>query len=163
ALELAAARTKALAVEQLAARLDDRFHLLRGGGRLAAPRHQTLQAGVDWSYALLAPPERRRLRRPAGVAGGCAPGGAGGRGAGGAVGAGGGLETGAVLDLLGQLVDKSLMVYEEEPPAGAGAAAGSEPRYRLLETVRQYAGERLREPGEAAAVRDRHLAYYAAL
>jgi len=157
ALELAAARTKALAVEQLAARLDDRFRLLRGGSQLAAPRHQTLQAVVDWSYALLTPPERRLLRRLAVFAGGCT------LEAAEAIGAGGGLKAAAVLDLLGQLVDKSLVVYEAEPAAGAGAAAESEPRYHLLETVRQYAGEQLRASGEAAPVRDRHMAYFAAL
>ncbi|HVG95668.1 MAG TPA: tetratricopeptide repeat protein [Chloroflexota bacterium] len=158
ALELAAARVRALAVEQIAARLDDRFRLLVGGSRTALPRHRTLAATLDWSYQLLAPAERALLRRLTVFAGGWtldaaeavgadAPEGAGAReGPPGPVGAL------AVIDLLTGLVDKSLVLAETQ-------AGGSEERYRLLETVRRYGAERLGEAGETAAARARHLAW----
>jgi predicted ATPase/class 3 adenylate cyclase len=142
ALELAAARATALSVEQIAARLDDRFRLLTGGRRTALRRQQTLAATIDWSHDLLSKPERALLRRLAAFAGGWT------LEAAEAVGAGDGIEGWAVLDLLARLVEKSLVMAEE----GEGAA-----RYRLLETVRQYAEEKLLASGEAAAVRDRHL------
>ena len=155
AIELAAARVRALSVEQIAARLDDRFRLLTGGSRTALPRQQTLRGAVDWSYDLLSEPERTLLRRLAVFAGGCT------------------LEaaeagrrrsvrervaTTPVADLarpLVALVDKSLVQVEE---AGDG-----ERRYRLLETVRQYGQEKLAEHGELAAARDRHRDYFLAL
>jgi len=143
ALELAAARVRALSVEQIAARLDDRFQLLTGGSRTALPRQQTLRALIDWSYSLLTEPERVLFRRLAAFAGGWT------------------LEAAEavcggsdVLDLLTRLVDKSLILMEEQ----AGAA-----RYHRLETIRQYAREKLFESGEAATLRDRHLEYFAQL
>src|SRR5262249_32683067 len=145
AIELAAARMKALPVEKLAERLDDRFRLLTGGSRTALPRQQTLRALIDWSYDLLSEPERVLLRRLSGFAGGAAPAAAE------AVGAGEGIERSDVLDLLTGLVEKSLVDYEER--AGEG-------RYRLLETIRQYAGERLLEAGEVEATRVRHQQFY---
>ncbi len=170
ALELAAARMKSLTVEQIAERLDDRFHLLTGGSRMALPRQQTLRAAVDWSYELLPDAERVLLRRLAVFAGGwtleaaeavCAFG-AGERGRG--KGERDGDESPSpfhlplspdeVLDLLGHLVEKSLVLAEER---------GAEVRYRLLETLRQYGTERLREAGEEAAVRARHLEWFAVL
>jgi predicted ATPase/DNA-binding XRE family transcriptional regulator len=148
ALELAAARVRVLPVEQIAARLDDRFRLLTGGGRTALPRHQTLKALVDWSHDLLADAERSLLRRLAVFSGGWA------LDAAEAVCAGDPLERHAVLDVLTALVDRSLVQAE--------AQEGDE-RYRLLETVRQYAGEKLLAAGEAATVRVRHRDWYLAL
>ena len=145
ALELAAARVGVLSAAQLAARLDDRFRLLTAGPRTALPRQQTLRAAVDWSHALLSGPERALLRRLAVFAGGWT------LEAGEAVAAGDGLEPRAVLDLLARLVDQSLVLADVQ----RGAA-----RYRLLETLRQYAQEQLEEAGEAARTRDRHLAYF---
>jgi predicted ATPase/DNA-binding XRE family transcriptional regulator len=146
AIELAAARLNVLTVEQLADRLGDRFRLLTGGSRTALPRQQTLQATLDWSYALLTEPEQAMLRRLAVFAGGCS------LAAAEAVCPGAGVEPADVLDLLGRLVAKSLVVMEEQPAPGDHPEA----RYRLLETVRQYAAERLLEAGEERAVRERH-------
>ena len=149
ALELAAARVRALSVDQLLGRLEDRFRLLTGGSRTALERHQTLRAAVDWSHALLTDPERALFARLAVFAGGFT------LEAAEAVGTGDGLAAEDVLDLLTRLVDKSLVVAEA-PPAGTA-------RYRLLETLRQYAQERLAAGGVADAVRDRHAAFYLAL
>jgi predicted ATPase/class 3 adenylate cyclase len=143
ALELAAARLRALSVENIAARLEDRFRLLAGGDRTALPRQQTLRALIDWSYELLTERERTVFRRLAVFAGGWT------LEAAEAAGAGGEIEEQEVLDLLTQLVDKSIVVVD-----------GETGRYRLLETVRQYAQERLVECGEDAATRARHLAFY---
>ncbi|HLK61174.1 MAG TPA: tetratricopeptide repeat protein [Chthonomonadaceae bacterium] len=141
ALELAAARVRAMSVEQLAARLGDRFKLLTGGSKSVLAHQQTLRAMMDWSYALLGEPEKRLLGRLSVFSGGwtlemaervCA---------------GEGIEGWEVLDLLFSLVDKSLVVYEEQ---------GESARYHLLETVREYAGEKLREAGEQAGVQQRH-------
>jgi non-specific serine/threonine protein kinase len=149
ALELAAARLRVLTLEQIVQRLDDRFRLLTGGSRTALPRQRTLQATIDWSYDLLTEAERALLRRLAVFAGGCT------LGAAEAVCAGDGIEVVAVLDLLTALVDKSLVQVEER---------GGEARYRLLETVRQYAWERLADAGrEQAAVQRRHVAWCLAL
>ena len=154
ALELAAARVRVLTPEQLAARLGDRFRLLTGGGRTALRRQQTLQAAVDWSHDLLAEPERALFRRlavfPGGATGGFPLEAAEAVGAGGAGDSGDPVAAGDVLDLLAGLVDKSLVLAE---------ARGEAQRYRLLETLRQYAGERLLQAGEAGAVRDRHAAW----
>ena len=125
AIELAAARVRVLPVEEIARRLDDRFRLLTGGGRTAPPRQQTLRATLDWSHDLLTEPERALLRRLAVFVGGWT------LEAAEAVGAGDGLAADAVLDLLTRLVDKSLAQVDE--------GAAGEGRYRLLETVRQYA------------------------
>lgn len=166
AIELAAARVRAMTPEQIAARLDDRFRLLTGGSRTALPRQQTLRAMIDWSWDLLSAAEHTLLRRLAVFLGGwtleaaeavC-----------------GGLQfqccdlrdTAAdkrvncnaeivksedVLELLTHLVEKSLIIMEEQ----AGAA-----RYYLLETIRQYAREKLLEAGEAESVRARHLYFF---
>jgi len=149
ALELAAARASVLRVEQIAARLDDRFRLLTGGSRTAVPRQQTLRALIDWSYDLLAEPERVLLRRLSVFAGGWT------LEAAEAVCTGDGIEQYDVLDVLTQLVKKSLVVAEREQ--------GQETRYRLLETIRQYALERLAASGEADARRRQHVAHYLAL
>jgi predicted ATPase/uncharacterized protein HemY len=145
AIELAAARVKVLSVEQIAARLDDRFKLLTGGARTAVRRQQTLQAAIDWSYSLLVEKERGLLRRLSIFADGCTIEAAE------AVCAGEGIEEHEVLDLLTQLVDKSLVLKEE-----AGGAA----RYRLLETIRQYGQEKLMEANEAVTLRGRHLNFF---
>jgi predicted ATPase/DNA-binding CsgD family transcriptional regulator len=148
AIELAAARMRVFSVEQIAARLDDRFRLLTAGQRTAMPRHQTLRAATDWSYNLLAEPERALLRRLSVFAGGWS------FEAAEAVGAGDGIQTHAVLDVLAQLVDKSLVIAEEK----RGVV-----RYRMLETIRQYAREKLEETGEADHIRDQHLACFLSL
>jgi predicted ATPase/class 3 adenylate cyclase len=150
AIELAAARVKMLSVEQISKRLDDRFRLLTGGARTALPRQQTLRALIDWSYDLLTENERLLLHRLPVFAGGwtleaveevCL---------------GEGIETYDVLDLLTQLVNKSLVVVFEGSQSG-------ETRYRMLETIRQYAREKLLEAGGSEVVRDRHLAYFVKL
>ena len=146
ALELAAARVRSLAVETIADRLSDRFRVLGVGSRTALPRQQTLRACIDWSYNLLTPGERALLRRLAVFAGGFS------LEAAEEVGAAEDIDRGDVLDLLSQLVDKSLVEL---------AAEGN--RYRLLETVRQYASELLHESGEEDSTRTRHLAFYLAL
>jgi predicted ATPase/class 3 adenylate cyclase len=146
AIELAAVRVRALSVAEIAARLSDRFRLLTGGDRTALPRQQTLRALIDWSYDLLADQERALFRRLAVFAGGWT------FEAAEAVGAGGDIKQSDVLDLLTQLVEKSLVVSETERG-----------RYRLLETVRQYAQERLNDSGEEEQTRTRHLAFYLAL
>ncbi len=148
AIELAAARVRVLPVEQVAARLHDRFRLLTGGGRTALRRQQTLQALVDWSHDLLPEAERRLFRRLAVFAGGWS------LAAAEEVCAGDGIEADDVLDLLTSLVDKSLVVAELQ---------GEQARYRFLETIRQYAGEKLRAAGEAAALRDRHRDWFRSL
>jgi predicted ATPase/DNA-binding SARP family transcriptional activator len=143
AIELAAARLRSLPVDQIAARLDDRFRLLTGGARTALPRHRTLRAVVDWSWDLLEEPERRLARRLAVFAAGATVESAS------AICGEPGAE-GDVLDGLAALVDRSLV------QADGG-------RYRMLETIREYGLERLEEAGEADAVRDRHAAFFAAL
>ena len=144
ALELAAAWLRTLTPRQIAAGLDDRFALLVGGPRGVAPRQQTLAASIEWSHALLAERDRIVLRRLAVFAGGF------GLEAAQAVAAGGDVARDDVLSALRRLVDKSLVIAEERD---------GEARYRLLETIRQYAADRLVEAGEAAATRDRHLAW----
>ena len=146
AIELAAARVRALAVETIAKRLDDRFRLLTGGNVTALPRHQTLRACIDWSYELLTALEQTLLRRLAVFSGGWT------LEAAEAVGAGGDVTERDVLDLLTRLVEKSLVEF-----------VGEGERYRLLETVRQYAQERLIDAAEADQVRIRHLEFYVAL
>ncbi len=140
AIELAASRTTVFSPEQIAKRLDHRFKLLTGGSRTALPRQQTLRALIDWSYELLTEDERALLRRLSVFAGGWT------------------FEAAEticnnvdVLMHLPQLVNKSLVtVYDE----------GDEPRYFLLETIRQYARDKLLENSEGDGTRDRHLAYY---
>jgi non-specific serine/threonine protein kinase len=148
AIELAAARVQALRVEQIAARLDDRFWLLTSGSRTALPRHQTLRAAIDWSYELLSEAERIILQRLSVFAGGWTVAAAE------AVCVGGGFQPDNILDLLSQLANKSLVLSERSP--------GEQARYRMLNTIREYAGEKLAKAGEEASVRDRHLEYFAA-
>ena len=145
AIELAAARTKALGPQEILSRLDDRFQLLTGGARTVLPRQQTLRATIDWSYELLTEPERTLFRRLSVFAGGCT------LAATEVVGIAGDISSATVLDLLSHLVDKSLVFARE----GVG-----ESRYHLLETVRQYGGARLREVNEAGPVRDIHLGHF---
>ncbi len=148
ALELAAARLSSMSLQQISDRLDQRFRLLTGGSRNAMPRQQTLQAAVDWSFGLLNEPERDVLRRLSVFAGGfeleaaemiCAA---------------DSVDPFDVLDLLGALVSKSLVLAERTPDSV---------RYRMLETIRQYAAQELLRSGgedEVAASRDRHARYY---
>ena len=148
AIELAAARVRALSLAEILDSLHDRFRLLTGGARTAVRRQQTLRASVDWSHALLTEPERVLFRRLAVFLGGFD------LDAAQAVAGGGDVERYQVLDQLTLLVDKSLVVADD---------SGGRTRYRLLETVRQYALEKLGESGEADAVRARHRDYYTAL
>jgi predicted ATPase/class 3 adenylate cyclase len=161
ALELAAARVSAMSPEEIAARLGDRFRLLTGGRRTAVPRQQTLQALIDWSWGLLDEDDRQLLRRLSVFAGGWTA-----RSAAHVVGdhahvAGAGGPThkqfdddavASVVDGLARLIDRSLVVVDR----------GATTRYRMLETIRQYARERLIESGEAAAVADRHFRFFSA-
>jgi predicted ATPase len=143
AIELAAARTKLLAPEQIAARLDDRFRLLVGGNRTALPRQQTLRALIDWSYDLLSEDEKRLLRTASVFVGGWTL---------------DALEAIAedpnVIEHLEELINKSLVITEERP---------NEMRYFMLETIRQYAREKLVDSQQFAAVCDRHFIHYDAL
>jgi predicted ATPase len=141
ALELAAARIRTLPVEQLASRLDDRFRLLTGGNRLSVPRQQTLRATIDWSHDLLSQEERAVFRRLAAFAGGCS------LSAAEAVVSDDTVLDVDVLDLLTRLVDKSLVIAEPTE---------EEARFRMLETIRQYAREYLLHAGEAETVLRRH-------
>jgi predicted ATPase/class 3 adenylate cyclase/DNA-binding CsgD family transcriptional regulator len=148
AIELAAARVRALSVGEILDSLHDRFRLLTGGARTAVRRQQTLRASVDWSHALLTETERILLRRLAVFLGGFD------LDAAQSVAGADGLERYQVLDQLTLLVDKSLVIAEN---------IRGRTRYRLLETVRQYALEKLGESGEANVVRSRHRDYYTAL
>ncbi|GAA1185977.1 BTAD domain-containing putative transcriptional regulator [Pseudonocardia alaniniphila] len=143
-IELAAARLRSLTPTEIAARLDDRFRLLTSGARTALPRHQTLRAVVDWSWDLLDEPERAVARRLAAFAGGATVAAAERVCAGPA-----GPAPGEVFELLAALVDKSLVVAI--PQNGST-------RYRMLETIREYAGERLDESGERAVTEAAHAA-----
>jgi predicted ATPase/DNA-binding SARP family transcriptional activator len=148
ALELAAARAAVLAPAQIAARLEDRFALLVSGARAVTPRQRTLRSAVDWSYDLLDTDERILLERLSVFAGGFT------LDAAESVCAGGMVPAARLLDLLSALATKSLVTMQEE---------GGTARYRLLETIREYAIERRRERGEDAQVDQRHAAYYLAL
>ncbi len=148
AIELSAARMKVLTVEQIAERLVDRFNLLTGGSRTALPRHRTLRATLDWSYNLLSDQERILFQRLSVFAGGwtieaaevvCTD---------------GEIRKAEVLDLLSQLVDKSLVIVQGH---------GSEAHYRMLETLCQYGGERLAESGAVEQIRHHHVLHFAAL
>jgi predicted ATPase/DNA-binding SARP family transcriptional activator/DNA-binding CsgD family transcriptional regulator/Flp pilus assembly protein TadD len=148
AIELAAARVSTMSVEQISERLGDSLGLLTGGGRTAVPRQRTLRGALDWSHELLSNEERTLFGRLSVFAGGWT------LEAVEAVAPGDDNEKGEILDLLSRLVDKSLVV--------ADAAAEGEMRYGMLEPVRQYARERLKESGEADAVMSRHAAYFLA-
>ena len=148
AIELAAARVRALSLNEIVDSLHDRFRLLTGGRRTAVRRQQTLRASVDWSHALLTEPERVLFRRLAPFMGGFD------LAAARAVAGDTEVERYQVLDQLALLVDKSLVAADD---------SGGRMRYRLLETVRQYALEKLGESGEADTVRARHRDYYTAM
>ena len=148
AIELAAARMRALSLAEIAASLHDRFQLLTGGGRTLMPRQQTLRASVDWSHDLLSDDERVLFRRLAVFRGGFD------LDAVRAVAADDQAERYLVLDQVTLLVDKSLVVSEDE---------FDHTRFRMLETMRQYAGEKLSESGEQNEIRRRHLDYYMAM
>ena len=148
AIELAAARVRALSLAEILDSLHDRFRLLTGGARTAVRRQQTLRASVDWSHALLTEPERVLFRRLTVFLGGFD------LDAAQAVAGGGDVQRYQVLDQLTLLVDKSLVVADD---------SRDRTRYRLLETVRQYALEKLGESGEADAVRSRHRDHYTAI
>ncbi len=148
AIELAAARVRALSLAEILEGLHDRFRLLTGGARTAVRRQQTLRASVDWSHALLSEQEQVLFRRLAVFLAGFD------LDAAQAVAGGGDVERYQVLDQLTLLVDKSLVVAEN---------TSGRTRYRLLETVRQYALEKLAESGEADAVRARHRDHYTAM
>jgi len=145
ALELAAARVRVLSLEEIAARLDDRFTLLTQGNRTALPRHQTLSALIDWSHDLLSEPERLLWRRLSVFIGGWT------LNAAEAVCGGDSLNPGQVLELLSHLVDKSLVIVDEQ---------NGVVRYRMLETIRQYGKEKLQVAGENNKVRTRHLEFF---
>jgi len=148
AIELAAGRMGVLSAEQLASRLEDFLKLLTGGPT-ADPRHRTLRATLEWSHELLSEPERMLFRRLSVFTGGWV------LEAAEEVCSGEGIEQGDVLEVLSELVDKSLVV--------AGAGEQGVPRFRMLEPVRHYGQERLQESGTAEWVRERHAQYYLAL
>jgi len=149
AIELAAARMKVLSVHQIRERLDDRFRLLAAGGRTAVARQRTFKATVDWSYDLLSDSERLMLMRLSVFSGGWT------LEAAEAVCAGRGIDAGDVLDLLARLVDKSLVIVDDTQLRDC--------RYRLLETIRQYAREQLLRADKDSEIADAHLDYYLAL
>ncbi len=149
ALELAAARMKILTTTQIADRLDDRFRLLTGGSRAALPRQQTLRALIDWSWELLTEEEQCLLWRLSVFAGGMD------LEAVEAICAGDDLHVYECLDLLNELVNKSLVIAQREQ--------GQETRYYLLETIRQYAQERLTAAEEVETYQGKHLIYFLAL
>lgn len=148
AIELAAARTRVLTISQIAEGLADRFVLLTGGARTALPRQRTLEASVDWSYSVLEPNEKKLLNRLSVFAGGFT------LDAAEAVCGGDGIERIQVLDLVSQLVDKSLIQMDE---------VHGNARYHMLETIRHFARQKLAETGEAATVRSRHLELFVSL
>jgi tetratricopeptide (TPR) repeat protein len=147
AIELAAARVRGLTVQQIASHLDERFRLLTGGSRAALPRHQTLRGLIEWSYDLLSETERTLFRRLTVFSGGWT------LDAAVTVCADSALDRHGVADVLGRLVDKSLVLADEQ---------GGDVRYRLLETIRQYGLERLTETTDGEIVRDRHRDFYLA-
>jgi predicted ATPase/DNA-binding SARP family transcriptional activator len=148
AIELAAARLRTMAPEQVAARLGDRFGLLTGGSRTAVPRHQTLRAVVDWSWDLLDDAERALWRRLSVFTGGAT------LEAAERVCSGSGLRAGQILDLLTALADKSLLTVRHGPDG---------PRYRMLEIIKAYGQERLAEAGESGGLREAHARYFTRL
>jgi predicted ATPase/class 3 adenylate cyclase/DNA-binding CsgD family transcriptional regulator len=148
AIELAAAKIRVLSVEQIAKRLDDRFRLLKGGSRTTLERHQTLRAAIDWSYNLLSDAEQVLFQRLSVFVGGWT------LEAAESVCEGGSVKSEDILNLMEQLINKSLVVKEE---------VENESRYHMLETIRQYANEKLVEAGESEALRDNHLDYFVKL
>jgi predicted ATPase/class 3 adenylate cyclase len=151
AIELAAGKIRALSAGQIAQRLDDRFRLLTGGSRTAMPRHQTLQAAIEWSYDLLSPAEQTLFRRLSVFVNGwtleaaesvCSDQDTTAKGA---------LKAEDVLELVTQLVNKSLVMTEER---------NSEVRYHMLETIRQFGSDKLVEANESESLRDQHLEFF---
>jgi predicted ATPase/DNA-binding SARP family transcriptional activator len=157
AIELAAARLRAMSPAQLSARLGDRFAVLTAGSRTALPRHQTLRAVVEWSWDLLSKPERVLARRLAVLPAGATLAAAEGICADDPDAPGGELSAGAVLDALTGLASKSFLAVDD---SGAG---DTEPRYRMLDTIRAYCLQRLAETEEEYGVRHRMCGYYLAL
>ena len=149
AIELAAARVQLLGVQGLRDRLGQRLFVLNGGSRVATPRHRTLRAALDWSHALLSAEQQAVFRRLGVMSGSF------GLDASQRVAAFADIDEWAALDHLGALVEKSLVTVE--------ANEAGEMRYRMLETMRQFALERLEESGEQTATRERHLRYFLAL
>ena len=147
AIELAAARVRSMSLHDMNQRLDERFRLLTGGARTALPRQHTLRAAIDWSYNLLSAAEQRLLNRLSVFSGGWT------LLAAGQVCCGAGIEASEILDLVTALFDKSLLLMEERHTAT---------RFRFLETVQQYARDRLRDDGEESRWRTRHLAHFMA-
>jgi predicted ATPase/DNA-binding winged helix-turn-helix (wHTH) protein len=148
AIELAAPRVRSMSITELARRLEDRFLVLTGGSRTALPRHRTLRALIDWSHDLLDITEKAVLRRASVFAGGWT------LDAAEHVCAGDGIDPGAVLDLLTSLADKNLLAAEPQ---------GETTRFTMLETVRHYAADRLRESGEEARTRAAHFEYFSGM
>ncbi|UVO14384.1 LuxR C-terminal-related transcriptional regulator [Mycobacterium sp. SVM_VP21] len=148
AIELAATRVRALSLAEIADGLDERFQLLTGGARTVVPRQQTLRASEDWSHDLLSEPERVVFRRLAPFRGGFD------LDAAHAVAGGTDLPRGLIIDKLTQLVDKSLVIAD---------STGESTRFRMLQTVQQYALEKLEKAGESDAIRARHRDHYTAL
>jgi predicted ATPase len=146
AIELAAARVAMLTPAEVALRLDRRFRLLAGGQRTAVERHQTLRAAIDWSYELLSEPEQLLLARLSVFASGFS------LGAAEAVTGGAGIDSDDVFELLATLLARSLVAADTE---------GTDTRYRLLETIRQYAQEHLDNGGDGDRLRTGHAAYFA--
>jgi predicted ATPase/DNA-binding SARP family transcriptional activator len=149
AIELAAARTKIMSTDEIALRLDDCFDLLTAGSRTALPRHQTLRATIDWSYDLLSEPEKTLFRRLSVFIGGFT------LEAAEVIAAGEDVSKSQVVDLLGQLINKSLVMV-----AASVGDLDDETRYGMLETIREYAHEKLEAEGDMQAVQNRHLAYF---
>ena len=149
AIELAAARVNTLSVEQIAARLNESFNLLTSNSRTKLARQQTLQASIDWSWNLLSDQERVLLRRLSVFAGGWT------LDAAEQVCSADGIEVGQILDLMTQLVMKSLVVRDQ--------ASGREKRFRLLEMIRQYAQEKFIKSGDEEKIRTLHLKYFSDL
>ena len=147
AIELAAARLRTMSIDQLAHRLDDRFRLLTSGSRTALPRHKTLRAVVDWSWELLTDAERMALRRLSVFSGGAS------LEAAERVCAADAVEQEQMLELLTSLAEKSLLLADGD----------SAPRYRMIGTIKEYAGHRLAEAGESDLARHAHLAYFTEL
>jgi predicted ATPase/DNA-binding XRE family transcriptional regulator len=143
AIELAASRVRSMAVQELSSRLDDRFHLLTGGTRTALPRQRTLEATITWSYDLLSEAERVLFDRLSVFSGGCTTDSAR------RVCSGGAVSEERVLELVGLLADRSMLVADKN--------GERKTRYRMLETLRQFGRERLAARGESEAVRRRHL------
>lgn len=144
AIELAAARISTFSTEQIAVRLQENFSLLTTGNRSALPRHQTLQAAIDWSYDLLSPAEQTLFRRLSVFVNGWT------LEAAASICSDTNFESEAIIDLLTQLINKSLIMFGTQV----------ETRYHMLETIRQYADEKLVESGECDALRDRHFEYF---